>query len=157
LREGKLHVALMVEPRPKSSRELVFKLLARYSMCVAVAPKHPLAKLKSVTLAQLVNERLIGYSRADYPDYHENIGKIFAPAGHAPRVAEEHDGIASLIAAIESGRGYALVPDSFECMAGPRLKIIALKPDGEKIPVGAIWKKDSDLVLVEKFVAAAGG
>jgi DNA-binding transcriptional LysR family regulator len=155
LREGKLHVALMVEPRPKSSRELVFKLLARYSMCAAVAPKHPLAKLKSVTLAQLVNEPLIGYSRADYPDYHENMEKIFAPAGHAPRVAEEHDGIASLIAAVESGRGYALVPGSFACMVGPRLKIIPLKPPGEPIRVGAAWKKGSTSVLVEKFVVAA--
>ena len=111
--------------------------------------------MKSVTLAQLVNEPLIGYSRADYPDYHENMEKIFASAGRAPRVAEEHDGIASLIAAVESGRGYALVPSSFVCMAGPRLKIIPLKPTGEPIRVGAAWKEDSATMLVKNFVAAA--
>ncbi|HTX22027.1 MAG TPA: LysR substrate-binding domain-containing protein [Candidatus Aquilonibacter sp.] len=157
LREGKLHVALMVEPGQKSLRELVFKLLARYSMCVAVAPKHPLAKLKSVTLAQLANETLIGYSRADYPDYHEGIKKVFAKIGHTPRVMGEHDGIASLIAAVESGGGFALVLSSFACMVGPRLKVIPLKPPGEPIRVGAAWKKDSATALVEKFVAAAGG
>jgi len=128
-------------------------------MCVAVAPRHPLAKLKSVTLAQLVNEPLIGYSRADYPDYHEHLEKIFAPvlAGgrHAPRIAEEHDGVASIIAAVEAGRGFALVPDSFNCMVGPRLKIIPLNPKGELIPVGAIWKRGEASPIVEKFVQAA--
>ncbi|HEX5398614.1 MAG TPA: LysR substrate-binding domain-containing protein [Verrucomicrobiae bacterium] len=156
LREGKLQVALMVEPQPKVLRDMVFRLLARYSMCVAVAPKHPLAKLKSVTLAQLANETLIGYTRADYPDYFDNIKKIFTPVGRPPRVAEEHDGITSLIAAVESGRGYALVPGSFVCMAGPRLKVIPLKPAGEAIRVGAAWKRGVTTTLVEGFVAAAG-
>jgi len=156
LREGKLHVALTVQPKAKLLRDLVFKSLARYSMSIAVAPKHPMAKLKSVTLAQLANEPLIGYSRVDYPDYHEHIKRIFAPFGGTLRVAEEHDGIASIIAAVESGHGFALVPDSFACMVGPRLKIVPLNPKGELFSVGAIWKKDSDTMLVEKFVAAAG-
>jgi DNA-binding transcriptional LysR family regulator len=156
LREEKLHVALTVPPTKKLLREFDFKLLARYSMCIAVAPKHPLAKLKSVTLTQIAEEPLIGYSRADYPDYHEHLEKIFAPVGRRPRVVEEHDGIASIIAAVESGRGVALVPDSFACMVGPRLKIIPLKPAGETITVGAIWKRESRTPLAEQFVTAAG-
>jgi DNA-binding transcriptional LysR family regulator len=155
LREEKLHVALTVPPTKKLLRGLNFKLLARYSICVAVAPKHPLAKLKSVTLTQIAEEPLIGYSRADYPDYHEHIARIFK-SGRVPRVAEEHDGITSVIAAVESGRGVALVPDSFVCMVGPRLKIIPLKPAGETIIVGAMWKRESKTPLAEQFVATAG-
>jgi DNA-binding transcriptional LysR family regulator len=155
LRDGKLHVALSVQPPKQLLRDLNFKLLARYTMCIAVAPNHPLAKIKALTLAQLVAHPLIGYSRADYPDYHDFLAKIFAPLGRTPRVTEEHDGIASIIAALESGRGYAFVPSSFACMAGPRLKIIPLKPAGELIAVGTIWKKDSAAGLVEKFVALA--
>jgi len=157
LREGKLHLALTVQPLKKSLRDLVFKTLAQYATCVAVAPKHPLAKLKSVTLAQLAGEPLIGYNRDDYPDYYEYIARVFAVHGHnVPRVAEEHDGITSIITAVESGRGYALVPEPTICMAGPRVKILPLKPGGEKICVGAIWKKSEASPLVEKFVAAAG-
>jgi len=155
LRDGKLHVALSVQPPKKLLRDLDFKLLARYMMCIAVAPNHPLAKAKAVTLAQLAAQPLIGYSRAEYPEYHEFIATIFVPVGHTPRVTEEHDGIASIIAALESGRGYAFVPNSFACMVGSRLKIISLKPAGEMIPVGAIWKKDSATVLVEKFISLA--
>ncbi len=155
LREGKLHLALSVQPEKKLLRDFDFKLLARYAMSIAVAPKHPLAKMKSVTLAQLANEPLIGYSRAEYPDYHAQL-EVLAGGDHPLRVAEEHDGIASIIAAVESGRGFALVPDSFACMVGPRLKIIPLSPKGEAIPVGAIWKKGEAPAVVEKFIAAAG-
>lgn len=156
VREGKLHIALTVQPRAKLLRDLEFKLLAQYTMSIAVAPKHRLAKLKSVTLAQLAEEPLIGYTREDYPDYHAHLGTLFAPVGRVPEVVEEHDGIASIIAAVESGRGFALVPDSFACMAGPRLKIVPLNPRGDLIPVGAIWKKKAATPLIEKFVEAAG-
>jgi len=155
LRDGKLHLALTVQPPAKQLRELVFKTLAQYSTCVALAPKHPLAKAKSVTLTQLAQEPLIGYSRSDYPDYHEYVTRVFGPVGRIPRVAEEHDGITSIITAVASGRGYALVPEPTICMAGPRVKILALKPDGEKICVGAIRRKGPVLPLVEKFIAAA--
>lgn len=157
IREGKLQVALTVPPKAKFLRDLDFTLLARYTMSIAVAPKHPLAGLKSVTLAQLADQPLIGYSRDEYPDYHAHLNRIFEPVGRLPRVVEEHDGVASIIAAVESGRGFALVPDSFACMVGPRLKIIPLNPKGETISVGAIWKKDSSTPLVEKFVTAARG
>jgi len=155
LRDGKLHLALTVQPQKKFLRDLVFRTLAQYSTCVALSPKHPLAKQKSVTLTQLADQPLIGYTRGDYPDYHEYLVRVFGPRGKAPRVAEEHDGITSIITAVESGRGYALVPEPTICMAGPRVKILPLKPDGEKICVGAIWKKGPVLPLVEKFVAAA--
>jgi len=155
LRDGKLHLALTVQPQAKQMRDLAFKTLARYSTCIALAPKHPLAKQKAITLAQLGNEPLVGYTRSDYPDYHEYIARVFAPAGKAPRVAEEHDGITSIMTAVASGRGYALVPEPTICMAGPQVKILPLKPDGEKICVGAIFKKGAMPSLVEKFIAAA--
>ena len=155
LNNGKLQIALTVPHPGKAMRGLAHKMLARYAMCIAVAPGHPLAKAKSVTLAQLADEPLIGYSRVDYPGYEEFLEKTFSATGRVPRLMEEHDGIASVIAAVESGRGYALVPDSFACMVGPRLKIIPLNPKGEVIPVAAIWKKDSATPLMEKFIAAA--
>ncbi len=157
IREEKLQVALTVQPKAKLLRDLDFKLLAQYTMSIAVAPKHPLAGLKSVTLAQLADQPLIGYSRVEYPDYHAHLERIFAPVGRLPRVVEEHDGVASIIAAVEAGRGFALVPDSFACMVGPRLKIVPFSPKGETISVGAIWKRDSLSPLVERFVAASVG
>jgi DNA-binding transcriptional LysR family regulator len=155
LGENKLQVALTVRPPRRLLRGLGFAELARYELCVAVAPKHPLAKLKSVALAQAVREPVIAYSREDYPEYHDKLAEMFASAGLKPKIAEEHDGITSVIAAVEAGRGFALVPSCVACMAGPRLKIIPLNPAGEPVPVGAVWRKEAETDLVKNFIAAA--
>jgi len=153
--EKKLQVALTVRPPAKLLRGLNFEELARYAMCVAVAPKHPLAKSKSVSLEQIASEPLIAYSRKDYPEYHEHLEKLFAPFGHKPRIAGEHDGVTSLIAAVEAGRGFALVPGCVACMVGPRLKLLPLRPALPPIPVVAIWRKESETEPVKNFIAAA--
>ncbi len=152
LGEKKLQIALTVPPPKKMRRRLAFIELARYAMCVAVAPAHPLAKLKAITLPQVARESLIGYTRKDYPEYHADIGKLFTAVGSKPRFTEEHEGGHSLIAAVEAGRGVALVPSSLTCMVGGRLKLIPLKPALPPIPVGAVWLKENDSELVEQFI-----
>ena len=119
----------MVAPRGGAQlRGLRFHELARYPICVAVAPGHRFARQRAITLVKAAAEPLIAYSRADYPEYHTAIAKMFAPTGRTPSIAEEHDSVTSLIAAVEAGRGIALVPSCMACMAGPRLKILPLIP-----------------------------
>jgi DNA-binding transcriptional LysR family regulator len=156
LDEKKLQVALTVQPPGKSLRGLNFEELARYEMCVAVAPKNPLAKLKFVSLEQISREPLIAYSRKDYPEYHAMLEKLFTPVGRKPKIVGEHDGVTSIVAAVESGHGFALVPNCIACMAGPRLKLIPLKPALPAIPVVAIWRKESETEQVKQFIEAAG-
>jgi DNA-binding transcriptional LysR family regulator len=128
LGEKKLQVALTVRPPAKLLRGLNFEELARYAACVAVAPKHPLAKSKSISLEQISREPLIAYSRKDYPEYHEMLKKLFSPVGRKPRIVGEHDGVSSIVAAVEAGRGFALVPSCVAGMVGPRLKLLPIKP-----------------------------
>ena len=153
LRGDKLDVGLMVKLAPQAFRGLHFQELARYPIRVALAPKHPLARAKSLTLAQIASEPLLGYSRKDYPEYDEFLGRIFASIHHKPRLAEEHDGITSIIAAVESGRGLALVPSLLTCMVGQRLRLIPIAETLPEIVIGAVWKTASP--LVNQFVAAA--
>jgi DNA-binding transcriptional LysR family regulator len=155
LGEKKLQVALTVKPPAKLLRGLNFAELAHYEMCVAVAPKHPLAKLKSISLEQIAAEPLIAYSRKDYPEYHTMLEKLFAPVRRQPRIVGEHDSVTSLIAAVESGCGFALVPSCVACMVGARLKLLPLRPALPPIPVVAIWRNESETELVKSFIAAA--
>ncbi len=155
LAEKKLLVALTVPPTGKLARKFSAVELARYAMCVAVAPKHPLAKLKSITLAQVAREPLIGLSRKDYPEAYAKMRKPFAALGLKFNVVEEHEGGTSIIAAVEAGRGIALVPSSLACIVGTRVKLLPLKPALPPILVGAVWLKENDSELVQKFIAAA--
>ncbi len=154
LRTDKLHVALMVQPPRRMLRGLKFQELARYPIRAAFPPKHPMAKSKTVNLEQLAREPLIAYSREEYPEYHDMIHEIFAGV-RKPRIEEEHDSVTSVIAAVESGRGFALVPQCVQYMAGPRVKLVPLDPALEPIPVGAAWKNGAE--LVKEFIAAAKG
>jgi DNA-binding transcriptional LysR family regulator len=155
LRDGKLHVALLVQVSPKVLADFAFEELQRYAVCVAVHPAHPLARARKVTLKHVAAERLIAFTLADYPEYHAWIADLFAPLGRAPQIVEEHDSATSLIAAVEAGRGVALVSQSFDCLSGPRLKIRPLTPAPPPLVVGIARRKSAPSAITEAFVAAA--
>ena len=155
VREGKLQVAFLVRPNRDRLRGLHFQELARDTMRLAVPPTHPLARLRSVTLAQTAREPLVVFSRTEYLEYHEYLEALFAPAGMKQNISEEHDSAASLIAAIESGAGVALVPGSFSCSAGPRLKLISLSPPPPPLILGGVWSKARFVATAEQFWTSA--
>jgi DNA-binding transcriptional LysR family regulator len=155
LHKGKLQLALTIHPPRKMLRGLRFTEIASYPLCVAVAPGHRLARARSVKLSELAQESLIAYDRKDYPETLEAMDAYFKRGEPRPRIAEEHDSVTSLIAAVESGRGVALAPSSLACMVGPRLKLIPLTPAPPPIVVGAILREGPAPELVEKLVAAA--
>jgi len=156
LREGRLQVSLGVAPEGGQLRGLKFHELARYPMGIAVAPGHRFERQRTITLEKAVAEPFIGYSRVGYPEYHSAMGKIFASTGREPHFVEEHDSVTSLIAAVEAGRGIAVVPSCMACLAGPRLKIIPLKPAIDPVVVGALCRKTGASPIAQKFVDAAG-
>jgi len=155
LREGKLQIAFIVRLAPALLRGLHFEELVRDSIRLAVAPKHPLAGRRTVTLAEVAQEPIVTYSRKDYPDAHENLATMFATIKIKPRIVEEHDSVSSLITAVESGAGVALAPQSLTCTAGPRLKLIPFSPPAAPLVVGAAWSKDGLSAAARLFLKCA--
>ena len=155
LREGTLQMAFVVRLPPAMLRGLRFEELARDPFCLAVAPKHPLARRRTVTLAEAAREPLITYSRKDYPEAHENLAAMFVGLKSKPRIAEEHDSVSSLIAAVEAGIGVAIAPRSLACTAGPRLKLIPFSPALAPLVVGAAWSKHGLTPATERFLMSA--
>lgn len=155
LRSGKLNVALLVRPPGKGLRGLRFDELARYPLRVAVAPGHRFARMKAVSLKAAGAEPMIGYSREEYPEYHDGMVALLGSVGGKPRFVEEHEGVNSLVAAVEAGRGIALMPASLACMVGQRLKLIPLDPTPEPLIVGAAYRPENMTETVRRFIAAA--
>lgn len=155
VREGKLDVAFLVRPSSRMLRGLHFEELAQDTLCLAAPPGHPLARLRFIPLAQAAREALVVFSSKDYPEYHDYLDALFAPIKAKPRIAQEQDSSASLIAAVESGAGLAIVPESFSCSAGPRLKLIPLSPAPEPFVIGAVWTKKGLTPLAESFCKSA--
>jgi DNA-binding transcriptional LysR family regulator len=154
LRDGKLHVALLIQVSAKVMTGLVFEELHRYAVCVAVHPAHPLARVRKVGLEQLANERLIAYTLADYPEYHVWLSDLFAPLKRPPEIGEERDSSTSLIASVEAGRGVALVQQGFDCLTGPRLKVRPLTPAPPPFVVGVAYRNGANSPATKNFIAA---
>ncbi|MFV0416501.1 MAG: LysR family transcriptional regulator [Chthoniobacterales bacterium] len=135
LREKSLHLAFMVRPRKSEMKGLKFKEIRRFAACVAMHPSHPLAFKKRVGISSLAEERLIIYTREQYPEYLSWIESIFKKEG-LPGIGEEHNSSTSLIAAVEAGRGVAIVQEGFQCLSGPRLVVKPLPSKAPPVEVG---------------------
>jgi DNA-binding transcriptional LysR family regulator len=154
LNTDKLDLALAVRASGSSMRGLTFQELMTYPICVAVARNHPLAGKRSISLAELRKQKLMGYSRDEYPEYAAQIGEIFKPSPFDMNAMEEYDGVTGLIAAVEAERGVALVSTSIKCSTGPRVILLPIVPALPPIVVGALTTA-SATPLTKAFIATA--
>jgi DNA-binding transcriptional LysR family regulator len=140
LREGHLDAALTVASSGKGMEGLVFEKLRAYPVCVALGATHRLVRAGRIGLEELNRERLMVYSRGEYPEYHQWLKGLFGRAIQGLlENAEEHDSGTSLIAAVEAGRGVAIVASVFSSVAGQRLKLRELQPSPAPLVVGVAY------------------
>ena len=155
LRDAKLQVALLVKVPPEALRGLDFEELQHHQVCVATHPSHPLARAHRAGLEQVAKERLVAFTLADYPEHQAWIADLFAPLNRSPQIVEEHDSITSLIAAVESGRGVAVIAQPLNGLASPRLKIRPLQPPPPPLAVGIAYRKKFRSKTTDNFIEAA--
>ncbi len=120
---------------------------------LVVAVGHPLAKRREVRVSELVTEPLLMFSRDDYPEYWEAVGRYLMEHGVAPRIAGEFDGFSSLAMAVEARIGVALVAEAAGERRGLGLHFLKLSPSPEPICVAAGWAEEDEaaLILIEEL------
>ena len=155
LSDGTLQVAMLVQVPPKVLTGLIFEELQGLPVCVAMHRAHPLARARRVGLEQVAKERLVTFTLVDYPEHHAWIAGLFAPLNRSPQIVEEHDSITSLIAAIESGRGVAVIAQPSNGLGNPRLKIRPLQPAPPPLGVGIAYCKKFRSTATDQFIDAA--
>jgi LysR family transcriptional regulator, benzoate and cis,cis-muconate-responsive activator of ben and cat genes len=152
LRNGRLELALMPRGTGHQSVGLEFETLRSYPICVAVAPTHRFARLKTITLEMVATEAMIGFNRKDYPEYYVGLDRIFEPLGIKPRVVVECDSSSSLITEIETGRGVAIASPVLRHASGKRLLYRPLTGTTEVLSVGIARASKGDVTPAgEKF------
>jgi DNA-binding transcriptional LysR family regulator len=152
LRNGRLELALMPRGAGPQSVGLEFETLRSYPICVAVAPTHRFARLKTITLEMVATEAMIGFNRKDYPEYYVGLDRIFEPLGIKPCVVVECDSSSSLITEIETGRGVAIASPVLRHASGKRLLYRPLTGTTEVLSVGIARAAKGDVTPAgEKF------
>jgi DNA-binding transcriptional LysR family regulator len=131
---------------------LEFEAFRSYPICVALAPTHRFARLKSITLEKVAAEPLIGFSRKDYREYYVGLDRIFGPLGIKPRVVVECDSASSLITEVETGRGIAVASPILKHASGKQLLYRPLIGTTEVLSVGIARAINGDVTpAAEKF------
>lgn len=108
LEAGTLDVAVTVAPA-SATRGLKWIPLIESPWFLAVHRDRPVSRRSSVSPAEAAVEPLLVYCRKDYPEYWETVMGWFRTHRARPRVVGEYDGVDSLMAAVASGLGVALV------------------------------------------------
>ena len=129
--------------------------LGAYPICVAASRKHRYARLREVALSDLAREPLVGRSRSEYPEAHAAQLKILAPYTRSPKIVDEYDCFPSLVAAVEAGRGVALVAQVMTRLEGTRLVLRPLKPTPPRLPVAVAYRTEGLSAAATAFLTAA--
>lgn len=152
MRDHRLDIGITVGIAPQAFEGLAMDELGTYGVNIAFHKKHRFAKMKSVPLAEIAKEELITFTKSEHPEAHSGIKKIMSPVTDDPNIVMECDGISSLFAAVESGKGVALGFETMAKLAGNRLIVRPITPAPPRLPVVAIYQKNKLSTTAAEFL-----
>jgi len=159
LESDKLDVALSVGQQ-RETRGLKWTPLIRAPWQLVVNRSHSLARRSRVKPAEVAREPLLVFCQRDYPEYWDIITGWLRDHQQRPHIAGEYDGLESLMAAVESGLGVALLTSrtAHRLPQRIRLKKLSAAPEPVCIAVGHRDNRADDkplAVFVEELRKAA--
>lgn len=143
LRNGRLHLALMMQPSEELTTGIDFEEIGRYPFFVAMASGHPFTRTKEVSLEALVKQPLVVLDRGRNSEFHRILKRVFAPLH--PNIAIESDSVNSLVTEVGVGKCVAVVSQLFKEAMGKRLAYRRLAKTKVAMCVGIALAKDGDL------------
>jgi DNA-binding transcriptional LysR family regulator len=143
LRDGTLHLALMMRPSEEFTTGIEFEEIGRYPFFVAMASGHPLTRMKAVSLEMLAKQSLVVLDRKRNSEFHRILKRVFTPLH--PNIATESDSVNSLITEIGVGKCVAVVSQLFKEAIGKRLVYRKLINTDVAMCVGIARARNGDL------------
>jgi DNA-binding transcriptional LysR family regulator len=133
LRAGRLDAAVIA--LPTATRELPVQVLGRQPMLAALSSRHPLARRRTLTLAELAGEPVYWFERARQPAFFDHCHAVFKRHHFAPAFVREPHDHHILLSDVAAGKGIALLPASFAAL---RRRGVAYRKlaEGEELAAG---------------------
>lgn len=141
LESNKLDIILTVASDTKT-RGLKWTPLVRTTWKLAVNRKHPFARRPRILLDQMAREPLLVFCQRDYPEYWDIITGWLNEHRQRPKIAGEYDGAESLMTAVESGLGVAVVTARTAQLFRSRAQFKILWPGPKPLCIAAGYRTD---------------
>jgi len=161
LENGTLDVALTVgQERP--GHGLKWTQLVEVSWQLAVNRQHRLARHTRISSADVAREPLLVFCQRDYPEYWNIVTGWLREQRQRPAIAGEYDGVNSLLAAVESGLGVAIVTTSTERLVPKNVRLKKLSAPPKPLCIAAGHRASRTVekplaVLIEELRHAVQG
>lgn len=140
LADGRLDVVVTVrDTRPRD--DLAWIPLVQADWRLATSAGHPLANRNRVKVKEIAAEPLLVFCQQDYPEYREMVTAWFRESGLHAKIAGEYDGTESLISAVESGLGLAIVTTRVARHFPGRVVLKRLANPPEPLCIAAAFRK----------------
>ena len=155
LRAGGLDVAFVAYLSPEEFEGLSVVELGAYPFMAVFHRKHRFSRLRGVPMSEVARQPIIALSRQGWPAYHALLAKLLSPYTRSLDIVEEYDSLPSVIAAVEAGRGVAILSQGISDVVGKQVVLRPLKPPPQSKLFVLAYRKEGVSETVAAFVAAA--
>jgi DNA-binding transcriptional LysR family regulator len=141
---------------PSVLPELASHVVARVPMAVALPARHPLARLKAVSLARLANEDFVLTPREIGPGFFDLVVSACVSAGFSPRIRHHARHLLTTLSLIATSGAVSLVPRT---LARASLPGIVFRPiAGRQIEssYSVAWKPTNPLPVLRRVLDVLG-
>jgi len=154
LKTKQLHAALTLRPHNKEMRGLRFETISRHAVGIICPIKSPLAGADNVRPSIVASQELIVYRAQDFPEYHKWIAGILGIGVGTLIVAQECDDVLGIIAAVESGRGVAIVGEFITAVSGNRVSFVPFAAKTHFLEVGFLYRPNGLSKNTKRLIVA---
>jgi LysR family transcriptional activator of glutamate synthase operon len=139
MRAGRLDLCFAFSLPERAGEGITGERLFDEELAAMVAPAHPLASRRRVSLASLADEPLIAPITG--ASLREALDQALEQAGASVHVAYESNEAATVRALTAQGLGVSVLPRSFADSPGPPLVPIAITPRLPRVPVSVLYRE----------------
>lgn len=157
LRSGEIDLGLIGEACADLKRDFHIDTIRRTEVAIIVPDNHPLAKRKSVDLAEFAGETFVSLNESQFPGRKELMDEMFSKAGICAEVAMRASGLSELLGIVGGGAGVALAPADLANLPHPGVAFLKLKRPRRVMLFSAVWRKTGDLTGILALVRLIQG
>ncbi|MBV8216394.1 MAG: LysR family transcriptional regulator [Verrucomicrobia bacterium] len=154
LRTKKLHAALTLRPCDREMRGLRFEMVSRHMVGIICSHESSFSSSDTVRPSSVASQELIVYRAKDFPEYHKWIAGILGVSVGTLVAAQECDDVLGVIAAVESGRGVAIVGEFITAVAGNRARFVPFASKAHFLEVGLLYRTTGLSENTKKLITA---
>jgi DNA-binding transcriptional LysR family regulator len=151
LRERRLTIGfnrhVPVEP------DIIVETVFDEPLVIALNTKHPLARHKSISIQEIIDEPLILYPSNTRPGFADDVMALFREFDSIPRVVQEVTDVVTSLALVSSGFGLCVTPQAASSLMLPGVVYRPIKGDpAPSIEFACLYRRDDESPILAAFL-----